>query len=261
MTKPYNATIIGMKNSLIETFEECKDDKNKVYKAPSLNNDTIIVSSLEIIKMASIIYNTIYSEFPSLKIIYDYFINMAKFLNKLNMPITWITPAGLKITQNYNESLQRKIAISLGGKSKKMVLKEWLNSMDKKKQTSAIIPNIIHSLDASHIMQIIDINLKTNNYPIITVHDCFGTHPNNLKAVSNIVKLEFIKLYTNYQFLIEFHKINTELIRKIGFEIKTDKNNNDFIILNDNTKLYIPKLPKTGDLNLFEIIFSKHMIT
>jgi DNA-directed RNA polymerase len=47
-----------------------------------------------------------------------------------------------------------------------MVLKEWLNIMDKNK---AIIPNIIHSLDASHMMQIINTNLikKQNKTTII----------------------------------------------------------------------------------------------
>nr|QWO71402.1 RNA polymerase [Asterophora parasitica] len=260
MTKPYNASVIGMKESLLETFVVLKQNGNKVYLVPGINNETVILSSLEALKIASIIYNIIYSEFPSLNIIYDYFINMAKVLNKLNMPITWITPAGIQITQKYHKSTQRKVAISLGGKSKKMVLKEWLDNMDKNKQTSAIIPNIIHSLDASHIMQIINTNLKTKNYSIITVHDCFGTHPNNLKDVSEIVKSEFIKLYTQTQFLEEFYKTNIDLIKKLGFTVNKE-NDKNYILINENKKLFLPEIPKTGDLNFSDIQFSEHMIT
>ena len=264
MTKPYNATVLGMKESLVETLEKQKINKETKHIVPTIEGNTTLLSSIEIMKIAMIIYNIIYSEFPSLKLIYDYFIDMAKILNKLNMPITWITPSGIKIIQKYNRSTQRKIAISLGGKSKKMVLREWGDEIDKNKQTSAIVPNIIHSLDASHIMQIININLNLNNYPIITVHDCFGTHPNNLTNLSHVVKLEFIKLYSQYQFLDEFHKININLIEKSGYIITEildkKKNITKKVVLNGNTKLILPEIPFTGNLNLNDIIYSKYFI-
>jgi len=126
---------------------------------------------------------------------------MAKLLNKLNMTIIWFTPVGLDIVQKYHKSTQRKIGVSLSGKSKTMVLKEWKIEIDKNKQVAAIILNIIHSLDASHIMQII-IDLENKIYPIITVHDCFGTHPNNLKFLSDLVKIKIYKnIYSTWLFI------------------------------------------------------------
>jgi len=61
---------------------------------------------VDISKIAEIIYSTIFKEYPGLNIIYNYLINMAKLLNKLNLPVIWITPSGLELTQNYN-SLKR----------------------------------------------------------------------------------------------------------------------------------------------------------
>lgn len=147
-----------------------------------------------------------------------------------------------------------------------MVLKEWSDSLDSNKQRLAIIPNIIHSLDSSHIMQIINnhyFNLITD--PIITIHDCFGTLPNSLNTLTNIVKLEFIKLYTDYQFLEEFHKHNLSLIERSGFIIKTfedeiDKSKRSVVIFN-NKKLVLPKIPNRGNLNFNDILKSQHMIT
>jgi len=49
---------------------------------------------------------------------------MAKLLNKLNLPVIWITPSGLELTQNYNSFKKSKLAITLGGKTKTLVLKE-----------------------------------------------------------------------------------------------------------------------------------------
>jgi DNA-directed RNA polymerase len=52
------------------------------------------------------------------------------------------------------------------------------------KQTSAVIPNIIHSLDANHLINSAE-NLKFG--PIITGQDCFGTHPNKLVELIELV--------------------------------------------------------------------------
>ena len=266
MTKPYNATIVGMKESLIETFkkvDEKKKGKEARYLISTLSKDNVVLSDLEIIKMAAVIYNIIYSEFPSLHFIYSYFIDMAKLLNKLNMTIIWFTPTGLEIVQKYHKSTQRKIGVSLSGKSKTMVLREWTNEIDKNKQVAAIIPNIIHSLDASHIMQII-MDLENKDYPIITVHDCFGTHPNNLQNLSDLVKMKFIKIYTQHDFLLEFHDWNIKLIEKNGYIIKEilDKNKNTIkVILTEKGKLKIPPIPSVGDLDLSDVLHSKHFIT
>jgi len=42
---------------------------------------------VDISKIAEIIYSTIFKEYPGLNIIYNYLINMAKLLNKLNLPV------------------------------------------------------------------------------------------------------------------------------------------------------------------------------
>lgn len=55
---------------------------------PGINNEYIELSDIEIVKIGSIIYNIIYAQYPALNLIYSYFINMAKLLNKLNLPIT-----------------------------------------------------------------------------------------------------------------------------------------------------------------------------
>jgi DNA-directed RNA polymerase len=70
------------------------------------------------------------------------------------------------------------------------------NKTATSKQVQAIIPNIIHSLDASHLINLINTAINKNFTPIISVHDCFGTHPNKMDELSFLVKKEFITLYT-----------------------------------------------------------------
>ncbi|KAJ3738302.1 hypothetical protein DFH05DRAFT_1364050, partial [Lentinula detonsa] len=107
------------------------------------------------------------------------------------------TPSGLHITQRYFKSTKKVVSVNLFGKSKKLVIREKENNIiDPNRQTQAIIPNIIHSLDASHLVKLILNAEKDNFHPIITVHDCFGTLPTKMEKLEFRVKKEFIDLYS-----------------------------------------------------------------
>jgi len=189
------------------------DKRVKKFITPGLNNP-IQLNSKEVFKIAEIIYNQIFVLFPSLKSIYNYFMDISKLMIKLEIPLSWYTPVGLKLTQHYLNSKTNKISISMGNKKKTLVLREFKDTINKRKQIQAIIPNIIHSLDASHLIQIINsvnrgqegahYNMNYLKY-IIPVHDCFGTHPNQLGLLDETVKREFIGIYSNVNFLIKFH--------------------------------------------------------
>ena len=56
-----------------------------------------------------------------------------------------------------------------------------------------------------------------HDYSIITVHDCFGTHPNNMENLFNIVRDEFIKIYLNKDFIDKFHDRNLQNIKDYGY--------------------------------------------
>jgi len=81
------------------------------------------------------------------------------------------------------------------------VLREFENEINNRKQIQAIIPNIIHSLDASHLIKIInsvsrghkDARYRVNYLKyIIPIHDCFGTLQNQLGLLEEMVKREYI---------------------------------------------------------------------
>ena len=92
----------------------------------------------------------------------------------------------MKITQHYLKSKKNFYCYLFWRKNYQMVLREKTDILNKNKQIQFIIPNIIHSLDTYHLMNVI---LHSNNIkPVITVYDYFGTDPNNLSKLSHIVK-------------------------------------------------------------------------
>lgn len=114
---------------------------------------------------------------------------------------------------------------------------EATDENDKAKQIQGIIPNIIHSLDASHIMGLIKNANKDKFTPIITIHDCFGTLPKKKKMgeLEHRVKKEFGLLYTRNNFLSDYHKRFIQSLKDNNF--KLIKENGTLFVLYDNYKL------------------------
>ena len=264
MTKVYNVSLVGISEQLRDSFEKIlpKDQplKNQTfYLVPSKNNNKIMLRYNEIYKLAKLINDQIFKDLPSLEGLYSYFMNMVKLSLKLNIPITWFTPSGIKITQFYTLSLPHKVSITFGSHTKSVILRENTNKLNSRKQVQSIIPNIIHSLDASHLINLINKGLS-NNYPVLTIHDCFGTHPNFVEELRNKVTSEFVNLYSQPDFLLQFHNRMLQAISDNQIKICTDDKNNNYIIFN-NKKIFIPSLPIKGQLNIQEIIKSQYLIT
>ena len=202
MTKTYNVTNYGIAKQLESHFEiEKKTIVGKngklvemiYYKVPSHDGGYVLLSKSHLFVIAQIINEEVFIAFPPLQIIYDYLLNIAKILIKFNLKITWSTPARLIHTQNYIKSVEHKVRIPLGEKFKTLVLRKIQEGVtDNLKQRSAIIPNIIHSLDAAHLINIINNANKDGFKPVISVHDCFGTHPNKMFELSQRIKRAII---------------------------------------------------------------------
>jgi DNA-directed RNA polymerase len=128
------------------------------------------------------------------------------------------------------------------------------------KQINAIIPNIVHSLDGAHLMNVIISAESKGIGPVITVHDCFGTHPNRMAALQYEVKKEFILLYTDHDFLEVFHNRIIQSIQDNNLEIIKMGGLPRFVSLMGE-EIEIPQLPKIGKLDLEDVNHSTYMIS
>lgn len=99
------------------------------------------------------------------------------------------------------------------------------------KQSQAIIPNIIHSLDASLLIYVINTNINKDNYPVLpsslevqgSVHDCFETLPNYVENLLGLLKTDFILLYTKYDFINKYQDNFIQSILDNNYQIKEGK--------------------------------------
>lgn len=269
MTKAYNVTTYGINEQLKSCLEKIKKtilikkDNGHVrlkdvvdYRVPTTTSEGFIqLDTLEIEKMGDIISENIFKNYDSLYDVYKYLKNMAKITIKLNLPITWSTPTGLELTQNYNLSKIQKVTVNILGKNKTAVWKKWTKEKDTRAEVQAIIPNIIHSMDASHLMEVIYKWSKKYEY-ILTIHDCFGCHPNDMLNLSTLVREEFINLYSNKDFLKNIHEKFTRNLLDYKVPVLEKNGKMCAVIINKHKRkeyLELPILPKFGDLDISQL--------
>lgn len=58
--------------------------------------------------MAQIIDDNIFTQYKSLNLIYEYLTEVTRVMTKLSIPVSWVTPCGLLLTQSYSLSSTKK---------------------------------------------------------------------------------------------------------------------------------------------------------
>lgn len=222
MTKPYNVTLYQMSNYIKNQFKytdnrDWNEDKdNKVVWLENIDNPNLKLTSFDILLLAKAIDTVIYSEFPKLLDFTKYLKNIARLCTELNIAIPWKLPTGLNISQEYisTDSVQLKpfiykkttFNLNIPNRSK----------TNKMKQIRALMPNLVHSLDAASLALLTSIFFKNSDAEvnnIFTVHDCFAISMNNVDKVMSWLKIVYITLYSNDQYLLDFDNGIRETIK------------------------------------------------
>ena len=122
--------------------------------------------------------------------------------------IIWASFDGYTCTQRAYKKEEMRVTVrdSLGKQHEVKLQVPQLDMYGQKvpstsKGKSGIGPNIIHSLDATHL-RMVAIRLIKLGLPAIWVHDSFSVHSNYRKLLYKIIVEEFIKLYSVNHLLI-----------------------------------------------------------
>ncbi len=205
MTVPYNIRNIslpGMGDQLIGNFNVIwKDNKSMIIvpKAYTVNNMDMVISWKDMGQFTKLVYNTIHLELPSLKSLNKYLRELIKIVTHFNLPVSWVTPAGMKMNLSTVKLNKVRTNLTLANTGRtKITLNLPTKVLDTKSIETSFMPNLVHSLDASNIYLLVDAianDYPNTTYPIYTIHDCFASLPNNMLDLEDRIKTAFIKMY------------------------------------------------------------------
>jgi hypothetical protein len=109
--------------------------------------------------------------------------------------VEWIAPSGFPVQQMDLHQEEFRINEYLGGKPYKPKV-SGSKGISIQQQTYSIAPNLIHSLDAAHLVK--TVNAARDEYGvthIASIHDCYYTHATDAANLARALRVEFAKMY------------------------------------------------------------------
>ena len=241
MTIPYNSTVWTNSDRMKDDFSYDRATESYIYK----KDNTIIFKIEDFNTLCSTLYTCLYIKFPKLNDLLKYFSKIASIANKLNLYIPWDLPSGLGIKQRYYRVNKVKFKPFLFSKDLltiSVLNKKEFNDM---KQRRALMPNLVHSLDAASLAMLVDkCDDSTKSIDFFSVHDCFAVNCNNVQLIVEFLKYIYCEIYTEKDFLLNFDKRFRALIQISYPNAFIDDYNIKLLLEEDKVEnLVYPELP------------------
>ena len=155
-----------------------------------------------------------------------------------DLPLTWTTPSGFIILQQYREINSRRVETKLGESIVKLKVATEGSRLSRRRQRSGCSPNYIHGLDSA-MMALVTCKMKAHGINHFSmVHDSYGVHATNVHQLSKCLREVFVDSFQE------------DLLEKFKNEIAA--------LLSPRNKAKIPPLPKKGKLILEQVLESEY---
>ena len=231
MTTPYGVTHQGRRDQLLSAFNKLKNES----KTP-LGFD---MDFQDATYLAHKTYQALGQAVAAAGTVMEWLKAVAKIAAANDLPVIWHTPSGLMVRQDYRISIGQRLDFEILGKRYQFMLQNDGDKLDKRKQSAAISPNFVHSLDAAHMMRTTAYCAEAGLTDLAMIHDSFGTHAGNAAALSTLLRRAFIDQYTEVDVLATFRD---EIAAQLPEELRQ----------------LLPELPTKGSLNLEAIMDSDY---
>lgn len=119
--------------------------------------------------------------------------------------ISWIVPgSGFKAIQRYYADKRVIVNVFIGSQRLQMRVDEPdETAISSRRQVSGISPNVIHSLDASMLIQTVRTLGRQGIQHFALIHDSYGCHACDIPVLHQVLRQEFVNIYQNHDILKE----------------------------------------------------------
>jgi DNA-directed RNA polymerase len=176
----------------------------------------------------------------------EFFQKCAAALAAEGKHLKFVTPVGFPMQQYYRTQTVKRQKVWLFDRETKVMdkksrasLRQYQDEVKLKKSSNASSPNIIHSMDAAHLILTV-LTCKDNGVTdLMVVHDSFSTTIGNAEVMKNAVRAAFVELYTDYC-------LYSRLLEQVREQLD-DPDNAD-----------LPEVPEPGELDLAAVLMSDY---
>jgi DNA-directed RNA polymerase len=112
------------------------------------------------------------------------------------LPLYWKTPSGFVVRQFYGQRERMQVKTNIDGQRYDIVTWDMTPVMDRKAQATGIAPNFVHSMDASALMDCVNLAFENGIDSITTIHDSYGTVAADMWTLYGCVREAFIATHS-----------------------------------------------------------------
>lgn len=137
----------------------------------------------------------------------DWMQRAVKGISNQNKPVTWTVPlTGFCVTQNYYAVKRGRIRTILAGQMRRLSSYKTTEKVNHRKQSNAVAPNIIHSLDAAALMLTVDLAAAHGIDQFSMIHDSYGTLASDCTLLAQCCRQAFARLYSEVDVMEHLHQ-------------------------------------------------------
>jgi DNA-directed RNA polymerase len=155
------------------------------------------------------------------------------------LPVRWTTPVGFPVMQAYADLEKRKVKTAINGRLVYLTMYAEKDNLDRRKQSSGIAPNFVHSCDAAHMMLTVVRAKQAGIDNFAMIHDSFGTTAGDVEKLYHTVREAFCEMYQEIEVLESFRD---EIVQQLSAK---------------NLEKLAP-LPAKGSLDLSAVVDSRY---
>ena len=200
MTFAYGSTHQGRQNQIRDYLRKQEQKGEPVFTFPR-NMSSRDRRSMEwnlVVSLAKESTKAIEEVLTAPKAMMDWLKACVKEFNAEGKAMTWLTPAGFPVVQDYKKQNMKKIDTNFDSFRMELRYKENTNKIDAKKCGLGFAPNYIHGQDSAHCMITTNRLKDLGVHHFSMVHDSFGVHAGHSQLLSDQLRLTFIELYRGY---------------------------------------------------------------
>ncbi len=183
-----------------------------------------------------------------------FFRQVARLAAREGQGLTWTTPLGLPVRHHYRRWRTERIALNfldprhtaarpgdicvdgrIFARVTTTLRARPTAALDRARQQSAVAPNVIHSMDASHLMLTVLAAAEAGIRDYALIHDSFGAHAGHCSAWSALIRRSLVDLYE-------------------GFDPCAAVRDAAWAVLSPAGRAGLPPLPERGRLDLTAIL-------
>ena len=128
----------------------------------------------------------------------DWFQACAKLIADENKALSWVSPTGFPVHQEYYKVHNQQVNTYISGKATCVKFREEDDEIiSRRRMVNGASPNVVHSLDAAALHEtVVRCNKEHGIYDFSFIHDSYGTHANKCDQLSETLRQVFVDMFS-----------------------------------------------------------------